>query len=439
MLEKKADSQLKSKTTSFDEDEVIHVKVEDNRLSAEQMDKDIYEKCIESIHHRLKDFMGSIATYDFAGQSWGKNHGDSSKLNLVEQIIHFLFLLVAAFMFSRAAHVALRGVPHAEMISLIVACVSVFLVDWQISEFVSFLRLRNNSQNTLADIKKKATPDGNKLSQHRNKVQKEIVEDVQGEYLSNKNLIMICIMSSIGILFLLVEYAAAIYYIEKTGYSLDWMSYVVSLLAVVITVILGFYKGYHLDYPKKRQLLALKYGRILANMQHIPKSFEFKFEVAILNKLTNYLLSNPRPSEKEFNEYEKKLRLNEIYRERKLAEIRHIDENEKLNAELRQEREKSCQDIQGVFHDQELEDKALKKCNLVYDEKRQSMKQKHEKELELIDRRIIDHGDEVRESTDQISSSERPVLESSVESPFSQNGHNHGATHQTYVSLVDKD
>ena len=423
--------------TPIDDETVVCIELDCPTLPAEKLNKQSYE-IVAALDHQFKDKLIPIAKCEAAHEGWKRNHRDRRKLNWEEKgYIHWFFLLVAAFMFSRAARVALLGVAHAEWLSLVVA-LNVFLADWLIAELICFLLLRNDAQVALTDIqerlKEAKEDDSNELHLSRFKAEKQIFGNVQGEFLSNKRLIMICMMQISGIAFLIIEYFAAIYYIRQTGNNLDGISYAVCLLAVVITIMLGLYKGFRLDYPHNRQLVATKYRQALAGLQKII-DFNFKLQVAILNDLGNFLLRNPRPTGQEFDEHEKKLWCNMIYQEHNATELNHVKAYDEVREAHKQEREKIYAEHKGAFPD-----KALAECDRIHDRKLRSMEQKHKKELEPIARRILDHGGKVPQPMQYLFSSDQlPALESSTQPPHNQNGHSYTAPQQTYVSLVDED
>ncbi|CAD5960365.1 hypothetical protein PCC9214_03148 [Planktothrix tepida] len=235
---------------------------------------------------------------------------------------HKFFVLfavtLAALMNSRAPYAALAGFPGEWRLvsALLISFPLVYFTEWAISYWVAISSIQRDIQNDQTQINlkhKKAQITGNQLIAIRAEAEQEVFNAVLKDYLHQTTKLFV----ALALTLLIIEYAATLFYVRFQGEDGDWITYVVPLLGIALTIITAFYKGKIVDYPQCKRQIAQKFDlyfqhRKSENLNTI-KDASRKFWV--LDGLTRYLLNYPQATPEQKDKKENQLWIEQLKHE----------------------------------------------------------------------------------------------------------------------------
>ncbi|MBD2483215.1 hypothetical protein [Planktothrix sp. FACHB-1365] len=238
-------------------------------------------------------------------------------MNLQKCSVLFAVTL-AALMNSRAPYAALAGFPGEwRLISaLLISFPLVYFTEWAISYWVAISSIQQDIQNDQTQInlkQKKAQATGNQLIAIRAEAEQEVFNAVLKDYLHQTTKLFV----ALALTLLIIEYAATLFYVRFQGEDGDWITYVVPLLGIVLTIITAFYKGKIIDYPQYKRQIAQKFDLYFQQRKnqnlHTIKDASRKFW--IFDGLTQYLLNYPKATPEQKGSKENQLWIEQLKHE----------------------------------------------------------------------------------------------------------------------------
>ncbi|MBE9143549.1 hypothetical protein [Planktothrix mougeotii] len=269
---------------------------------------------IYSIYPPLSQNIRILAPLKYALEMKRKYQDNSPSSNLHKYSVLFAETL-AALMNSRAPYAALAGFPGEwRLISaLLISFPLVYFTEWAISYWVASSSIKRDIQNDQTQINlkdKKAKTTNNKLTGIRAEAEQEVFNSVLKDDLHQTSVLFV----ALAITLLTIEYAATLFYVRFQGEDGDWITYVVPLLGIVLTIITAFYKGKIIDYPQyKRQIsrkFDLYYKEYKEENAHTIKAASQ--ECLRLDELTPYLLEHPKATPEQKNAKENEIRIEQL-------------------------------------------------------------------------------------------------------------------------------
>jgi hypothetical protein len=228
-------------------------------------------------------------------------------------------LTIAALMNSRAPYAALAGFPGEWrwISAILVSFPLVYFTEWAISYDVAISSIQRDIRHDQEQIelkRTKAQTTKNKLIEVRAEAEKEVFNAVLKDYLHQQPKVFVVV--AIAILF--IEYAATLFYVRFQGEDGDWITYIVPLLGIILTVITGFYTGKIIKYSQYQRQIAQKFETYNQQRQQENTS-GIKYasrEFWVLDGLTQYVLEYPQATPQQINYQENKLWIKQLNYER---------------------------------------------------------------------------------------------------------------------------
>jgi hypothetical protein len=211
---------------------------------------------------------------------------------------------------SRAPYAALAGFPGEWrwISAILVSFPLVYFTEWAISYDVAISSIQRDIRDDQEQIdleRKKAQTTKNKLTDVRAEAKQEVFNAVLKDYLHQQPKVFVVV--AIAILF--IEYAATLFYVRFQGEEGDWITYVVPLLGIILTVITGFYPGKIIKYPQYQRQIAQKFEDYSQERQkenpHAIKHASREFWV--MDGLTQYVVEYPQATPQQLKEKENEL------------------------------------------------------------------------------------------------------------------------------------
>lgn len=368
------------------------------RLSSEELLERDWN-VVSPIHHRLKKTMQQAAAYQFAQDMVvrllratsdssakviriGKLQFQWTTADFLHWSLWILSWFAASFMISRAIKVSLAGVPWKDLIALVISTLSTVFIDWAIADVVTDLLCRHDAKLVQAEVNlRKQEAENlkpNCLPLKRAETQQGVLNEVQAadlhdQHWSKRGPLLIAIT------LMVVEYLATLFYVQKTGNELDLLTFAVSLVGILFTVLMGWFKGQEIDYPEKKSAIAREYAQLWMGVNLEP----LKRQTNLLNDLTDFLLRHPDASVEELEQQENYLFCRYLFTDLNTIETYHLDEIEKFEKEAK-ERVRHLEDRHNVT----MDDDDISKLLAQIDEERLRLHQRHRLEVAPLEREM---------------------------------------------------
>ena len=265
---------------------------------------------IFSLYPRLGQNISILGPLKYAQEMKRKYQENSHKFQGSFPLLLALCLLIAAAMNSRAPYAALAGFSDSWrwILAILVSVPLTYFAEWAIAHDVMIANCQRDIRKDQQQIdakKARAQKTNNELIADRADAEQEVFNAVVKDYLHQKSKGLV----ALAVTLLVIEYGATLFFIRFQGEDGDWITYIVPLLGIFLTVVTGLYKGKMVDYPQEKRKISRKFEDYAQQrQQENPEAIKYATQKFwILEGLTRFLLDNPQATVKQREDKENQL------------------------------------------------------------------------------------------------------------------------------------